>query len=48
VPPNAQELARLPHTVLALTAAVFSTYLLYVQVELIGALCAWCLASDGS
>jgi uncharacterized membrane protein len=26
---------------------VFSTYLLYVQIELIGAVCQWCLASDG-
>ena len=34
------------HTALALAAAVFSTYLLYVQVELIGAVCDWCLVSD--
>lgn len=40
------ENARLAHTALALTAAVFSTYLLYVQIELIGAVCQWCLASD--
>jgi uncharacterized membrane protein len=39
--------ARLLHTALALAAAVFSSYLLYVQVELIGAVCDWCLASDG-
>jgi uncharacterized membrane protein len=41
------ENARLLHTALALTAAVFSTYLLFVQVELSGAVCQWCLASDG-
>lgn len=41
------ENARLVHTALALTAAVFSTYLRYVQLELIGAVCQWCLASDG-
>jgi uncharacterized membrane protein len=40
------ENARLAHTALALTAAVFSTYLLYVQIELIGAACQWRLASD--
>ena len=40
------ENARLVHTALALTGAVFSTYLLYVQIELIGAVCQWCLASD--
>jgi uncharacterized membrane protein len=40
------ENARLVHTALALTAAVFSTYLLYVQIELIGAVCQWYLASD--
>ena len=41
------ENARLPHIALALTGVVFSTYLLYVQIELIGAVCQWCLASDG-
>ena len=41
------ENARLLHTALALTGVVFSTYLLYVQIELIGAVCQWCLASDG-
>jgi uncharacterized membrane protein len=41
------ENARLAHTALALTGVVFSTYLLYVQIELIGAVCQWCLASDG-
>jgi uncharacterized membrane protein len=40
--------ARLLHTALALTGVVFSTYLLlYVQIELIGAVCQWCVASDG-
>jgi uncharacterized membrane protein len=41
------ENARLAHTALALTGVVFSTYLLYVQIELIGAVCQWCLAGDG-
>ena len=41
------ENARLLHTALALTGVVFSTYLLYVPIELIGAVCQWCLASDG-
>jgi uncharacterized membrane protein len=41
------ENARLLHTALALTGVVFSTYPLYVQIELIGAVCQWCLASDG-
>ena len=34
------------HTVVAVTAAVFSLYLVYVQVDLIGAICKWCLVSD--
>jgi uncharacterized membrane protein len=41
------ESAQFAHTALALAAAVFSTYLLYVQAELIGAVCDWCLVSDG-
>jgi uncharacterized membrane protein len=41
------ETAQFAHTALALAAAVFSTYLLYVQVDLIGAVCDWCLVSDG-
>ena len=41
------ESVQFAHTALALAAAVFSTYLLYVQVELIGAVCDWCLVSDG-
>lgn len=45
--PLPRENARLLHAALALSAVIFSIYLLYVQVELIGALCAWCLASDG-
>ena len=31
----------------AATGLVFALYLVYVQVELIGATCEWCLASDG-
>jgi uncharacterized membrane protein len=40
------EAALFVHTVLALAAVVFSLYLFHVQVELIGAICDWCLASD--
>jgi uncharacterized membrane protein len=43
--PNAN--ARVLHVVLALTGSIFSTYLLYVQLELIDAICSWCLVSDG-
>jgi uncharacterized membrane protein len=43
--PNAN--ARVLHVVLALTASTFSTYLLYVQLVLIDAVCSWCLVSDG-
>lgn len=30
----------------ALAGVLFSVYLLYVQLELVGALCQWCLVSD--
>jgi uncharacterized membrane protein len=40
------EAARLIQAVVALTAFVFSTYLLYVQLAVVGAVCDWCLASD--
>jgi uncharacterized membrane protein len=40
------EAARSLQTVVALAAAVFGGYLLYVQIEVIGAVCQWCLASD--
>jgi uncharacterized membrane protein len=38
--------ARLGQAAVALTAFAFSTYLVCVQVLVIGALCDWCLASD--
>ena len=38
--------ARLAHATLALSAVVFSAYLLWVQAEVVGAICQWCLASD--
>jgi len=41
------EAARVAGATLALGAAAFGGYLLYVQVEVIGAVCDWCLASDG-
>jgi uncharacterized membrane protein len=40
------EWARLGHATLALTAFLFSAYLLYIQVGVIEAICQWCLASD--
>lgn len=41
------ERARLTQAVLSLTAVGFGTYLLFVQLHSIGAVCDWCLASDG-
>jgi uncharacterized membrane protein len=41
------ELARVTGATLALTGVGFGAYLLYVQVVVIGALCQWCIASDG-
>lgn len=41
------ELARAGQTVVALAACVFSTYLVFVQLRLIGAVCELCLVSDG-
>jgi uncharacterized membrane protein len=38
--------ARLAQATLALAALIFSTYLLFVQLHLIGAVCEWCLAGD--
>jgi uncharacterized membrane protein len=40
------ELARLSQAAVALSAAAFNGYLLYVQLEVIGALCQWCVAND--
>jgi uncharacterized membrane protein len=41
-----RELARLVHATVALAAAAFSGYLLYVQFAVIDALCQWCVAND--
>ena len=38
--------ARVVQGTFALTAFLFSTYLLVVQVVVIGALCQWCVAAD--
>jgi uncharacterized membrane protein len=38
--------ARLSQAALALTALLFSAYLLYIQLAVIGAVCQWCLATD--
>jgi len=40
------ELARTTQAVVALAAAGFSAYLLYVQIELIGEICDWCVVND--
>ena len=40
------EWARLTQATLALSAFVFSAYLLYIQLAVIGAICQWCLATD--
>ena len=40
------EWARLSQATLALTALVFSAYLLYIQLAVIDAICQWCLATD--
>jgi uncharacterized membrane protein len=40
------EWARLIQVTLALTAFAFGTYLLYVQLAVIDAICEWCLATD--
>ena len=42
----AGETARVVQAAIALGAVLFSTYLLYVQVALIGEVCDWCLVSD--
>lgn len=40
------ERARTTHVALALGAAAFTGYLLYLQGAVIGSFCAWCLAAD--
>lgn len=40
------EWARLSQATLALSALLFSAYLLYIQLVVIGAICQWCLAAD--
>ena len=40
------EWARTAQVMVALTAFLFSAYLVFVQVHLVGAICDWCLASD--
>jgi uncharacterized membrane protein len=41
------EVARAVQAVVALAACAFSTYLVFVQLHLIGAVCELCLVSDG-
>ena len=43
---NAGELARMLGAAVALAGVAFGAYLLYVQLEVIEAVCRWCLASD--
>ena len=40
------EWARLSQATLAVSALLFSAYLLYIQLVVIGATCQWCLATD--
>jgi uncharacterized membrane protein len=40
------ERARLAQATLALSAFLFSCYLLYVQLAVIGAICQWCVVTD--
>jgi uncharacterized membrane protein len=40
------ELARAGQAAVLLAALAFSSYLVFVQLDLIGAVCEWCLASD--
>jgi uncharacterized membrane protein len=42
----AGETARLAQAAVALGGVIFSAYLLYVQVAVIGEVCDWCLVSD--
>jgi uncharacterized membrane protein len=43
---SAREVARLAGAAIAAVGAIFSGYLMVVQVAVIEALCVWCLASD--
>jgi len=43
---SAEDLARAAGAAVALAAFAFSTYLLYVQLALIGAVCDWCVVND--
>jgi uncharacterized membrane protein len=40
------DLARLGQATLALSACLFSAYLLVIQLAVIGAICQWCLVTD--
>jgi uncharacterized membrane protein len=40
------ELARLGQATLALAALAFAAYLLYVQLHVLDAVCAWCVGND--
>jgi uncharacterized membrane protein len=42
----AAELARAAGATIAVASALFASYLVYVQIAVIGAVCDWCLASD--
>jgi uncharacterized membrane protein len=42
----AGDLARTVQATLALSAFLFSAYLLFIQLAVIGALCHWCLVTD--
>jgi uncharacterized membrane protein len=40
------ERARIAQATLALSAFLFSAYLLYIQFSMIGAICQWCVSVD--
>jgi uncharacterized membrane protein len=40
------EWARIAQATLGLTAFMFSAYLLYIQLAVIGAICQWCVVTD--
>ena len=40
------ELARMVGAAVALAGVAFGAYLLYIQLQVIGAVCEWCVASD--
>ena len=42
----ASDIGRAAGATLAVASALFASYLVYVQIAILGAVCDWCLASD--